>query len=109
MTTKRKKHRLTKYEREIEASMRRGEWVEGPPELRPLIEDAAGRALEAGGRKEARINIRLAPQTLDLVRSAAAKEGIPYQTLIASILHKAVTGQFVTRQQWQELLDQIKR
>lgn len=42
-------------------------------------------------RKAARINIRLAPADLDLLKDRAKAEGLPYQTLIASILHKYVT------------------
>jgi predicted DNA binding CopG/RHH family protein len=42
-------------------------------------------------RKAARINIRLVPADLDLLKARAKAEGLPYQTLIASILHKYVS------------------
>lgn len=42
--------------------------------------------------KDARINIRIASQDLDGIRLRAREEGIPYQTLISSILHKYVEG-----------------
>jgi len=38
--------------------------------------------------KEARINIRLSKTDLEQIKQKAAYEGLPYQTLIASILHK---------------------
>jgi len=42
-------------------------------------------------RKEAKINIRLTRHDVEGLRRIAVKEGLPYQTLIASILHKYVT------------------
>jgi predicted DNA binding CopG/RHH family protein len=44
-------------------------------------------------RKDARINIRLPSKDLRGLQKKALAEGIPYQTLIASILHKYVEGQ----------------
>lgn len=43
-------------------------------------------------RKDARINIRLHSKDLRGLQKKALAEGIPYQTLIASILHKYVEG-----------------
>lgn len=43
-------------------------------------------------RKDARINIRLSTKDLRGLQKRALAEGIPYQTLIASILHKYVEG-----------------
>ena len=43
-------------------------------------------------RKEARINIRISNGDLERLKQKAAHEGLPYQTLIASILHKYVAG-----------------
>lgn len=42
-------------------------------------------------RKEAKINIRLTRHDVEGLRQIAMREGLPYQTLIASILHKYVT------------------
>ena len=47
---------------------------------------------EAMFRKDARINIRLPSKDLRGLQKKALSEGIPYQTLIASILHKYVEG-----------------
>jgi len=47
---------------------------------------------EAMFRKDARINIRLPSKDLRGLQKKALAEGIPYQTLIASILHKYVEG-----------------
>lgn len=39
-------------------------------------------------RKDARISIRLSSADLRAVKRIAADEGLPYQTLIASVIHK---------------------
>jgi len=42
-------------------------------------------------RKNARINIRLSTADLEMLKRRAAEEGLPYQSLITSILHKYVS------------------
>ena len=48
---------------------------------------------EATYKKDARINIRLSSRDLRALQAKAMKEGIPYQTLVSSVLHKYVDGQ----------------
>lgn len=43
--------------------------------------------------KDKRVNIRLSSGDLSDIQIKALEEGVPYQTLIASVLHKYVTGQ----------------
>jgi predicted DNA binding CopG/RHH family protein len=43
-------------------------------------------------RKDARVNIRLSTADLEMLKRRAAEEGLPYQSLIASVLHKYVSG-----------------
>lgn len=43
-------------------------------------------------RKNRKINIRISENDLSALQRKAAREGIPYQTLIGSILHKYVSG-----------------
>ncbi len=43
-------------------------------------------------QKDARINIRLSSNDLSSIKQIAAYEGLPYQTLISSILHKYAAG-----------------
>jgi predicted DNA binding CopG/RHH family protein len=43
-------------------------------------------------QKDKRINIRISARDPEKIQKRAAKEGIPYQTLISSTLHKLVTG-----------------
>ena len=49
-------------------------------------------AARATALKDRRVNIRLSSVDLNDIQVRALEEGIPYQTLIASVLHKYVTG-----------------
>ena len=48
-------------------------------------------------RNDRRVNIRLAGRVLEAIQKRAMSEGIPYQTLIASILHKYAAGRLVDK------------
>lgn len=48
-------------------------------------------------RKDKKINIRLSQHDVEGLRRIAIKEGLPYQTLISSVLHKYVTSHLRTR------------
>ena len=52
-------------------------------------------AARATAIKDKRVNIRLSSGDLNDIQVKAMEEGIPYQTLIASVLHKYVTGRIV--------------
>ena len=47
---------------------------------------------ESTFKKDARINIRIASRDLRALQKRALAEGIPYQTLISSVLHKYAEG-----------------
>ena len=57
-------------------------------EERRRLEEAARNVLQ----KDRRINIRISSRDLERIKKRAVKEGMPYQTLIASTIHKFVTG-----------------
>ena len=46
-------------------------------------------------KKDRRVNIRISTKDLEMLQKRAMEEGLPYQTLMASILHKFVTGRLV--------------
>lgn len=52
---------------------------------------------EATFKKDARINICLSSRDLRALQAKALQEGIPYQTLVSSVLHKYVDGQFIDK------------
>lgn len=77
------------YELEILASYEKGELksVATKAELAKFKSAARATAL-----KDKRVNIRLSSGDLKDIQAKALEEGMPYQTLIASVLHKYVTG-----------------
>jgi predicted DNA binding CopG/RHH family protein len=48
-------------------------------------------------KKDRRVNIRISSKDLEALQKRALEEGLPYQTLIASVLHKFVSGRLVER------------
>ncbi len=60
--------------------------------MTPARKMAAQAAAEESLKKDKRINIRISSRDLVALQRRAAKEGIPYQTLVSSVLHKFVSG-----------------
>ncbi len=87
------KTKEAKYEEDILTSFEKGEW-QSVPNLKDEIARYAASAA-ATLTKDKRINIRLSSRDLEDVQTRAAEEGMPYQTLIASVLHKYVNGRLV--------------
>ena len=52
---------------------------------------------DATFKKDARINIRLSSRDLRSLQTRALREGMPYQTLVSSVLHKFIDGQLVDK------------
>ena len=79
----------------LSESYDRCEWrsVKGLRRQRQRMTTAARRTL----RKSARMNIRISQADLEGLQAKAVQEGLPYQTLVASVLHKYVSGQLATR------------
>ena len=55
------------------------------------------RAARAFVERESKMNIRIAPEELAQIKAKAEEEGLKYQTLVKSVLHKYVTGQLVEK------------
>ena len=87
---------LDEEERDLEDALKRIDIKKIP---RPSAERQ--KELKAAARQymraEAKMNIRIDPRELQQIRERAAREGLKYQTLVKSILHKYVTGQLVER------------
>jgi predicted DNA binding CopG/RHH family protein len=88
--------KLNKKESEILESVERGEWkrVAGFKKEKSRYEEYAQATL----RKDKRVNIRMAERDLVHLQKRALEEGLPYQTLISSILHKYINGRLVDRE-----------
>ena len=82
--------KLDEEELNILRDFERGEFesIRNFNEEKQKLEEAARNTLQ----KDKRINIRISSRDLERIRKRAAKEGIPYQTLISSTLHKLVSG-----------------
>jgi predicted DNA binding CopG/RHH family protein len=78
--------KLDKEETAILASFDRSEWKRSKVSktLVKQAQKASGEFL----KKDARINIRISSTDLDRIKQIAVREGLSYQTLITSILHK---------------------
>ncbi len=78
------------YEKELITSLEKNEWqsVEQAKILRDQIQENAKAELH----KRTRINLRLPDKDLEAIKLKALEEGLPYQTLIVSVLHKYVNG-----------------
>ena len=84
--TKEKNLNLDTYEQEILDLYENGELQPQQPSAN--YQQIATTTL----RKNRKINIRLTENDLTAIQRRAAREGIPYQTLIGSVLHKYVNG-----------------
>jgi len=89
-----KKIVLDDYEKDLEANLDKSEPLSGDEreEAERLLKVAAENYY-----KNKRISIRIFDKDLERLRVIANREGLPYQTLITSVLHKFVTGQLVHR------------
>ena len=77
------------YEREILNAFEKGKLKSVATKAELSKFRAAARATAI---KDRRVNIRLSSGDLSDIQAKALEEGIPYQTLIASVLHKYVSG-----------------
>jgi predicted DNA binding CopG/RHH family protein len=76
-------------EKDLITAYEKGEFR--PVEDQHRAKQAAVQAARRYLRKDARVNIRLSSADLEMLKRRAAEEGLPYQTLIASVLHKYVS------------------
>ena len=77
-------------EKELLESVERGEWKSAGGGKRERARFS--RYAKATFRKDRRLNIRLSSKDLEAIQKRALAEGLPYQTLIASLLHKYAAG-----------------
>jgi predicted DNA binding CopG/RHH family protein len=87
-------NKLNKEEREILESYEKDEWVSISKSTNIEKYKAAAKATF---KKDKRVNIRISELDLELLQERALIEGLPYQTLMSSVLHKYVTGRFAEK------------
>jgi len=86
-----KKIMLSKEERQLEKEIESGDW-KAVPNLAEEIKKYQKYASNTLNKNK-KINIRITDWDYEKIKIKAVSEGLPYQTLISSIIHKYVTGQ----------------
>lgn len=86
---------LNSEERDILEKFERGE-------LRPAsnVEHEIKQARQAARNtfnKTRRVNLRVTERDFSLAHARAREEGIPYQTLLSSVIHKYLSGRLVEK------------
>ena len=91
------KNKLTKVEKRISNDIAAGKYHSLPESKIAKYKQMAKVDIERRKevRKEERINVRLTEETLVSLKDRAEEEGIPYQTLVTSVLHKYLSGKLV--------------
>ena len=77
-------------DKEYSESLENGEWKLAKNQKSLLLElqETAANTMA----KDQRMNIRIGKRDLEGIKAKALEEGMPYQTLVASIIHKYVNG-----------------
>jgi predicted DNA binding CopG/RHH family protein len=90
-----KKYKLDKEELEIEKALEKGEYKS----VKNLEKEKARfqKLAKAHGNKNKRVNIRMTEWDYEKAQEKALMEGLPYQTLLSSVLHKYLSGQLIER------------
>lgn len=85
-----KKIEIDQHEDDILTDFDKGKFrsVDNIDEETQLAKEAAKNYL----KRDSRINIRISKADLNMIRRIAVQEGLPYQTLLASVIHKFATG-----------------
>jgi len=85
--------KLDPYEQEIEDGINRGDYQEIPLSKKEREEfvDAAAYTLQRM-KKDRRVNIRVKNADLNAIQQKALANGLPYQTLISTLLHHFAQG-----------------
>jgi len=89
------KIKLDKDEQEVLDSFERGEWksVRNVKSEKTKHQSYARKTL----KKDKRVNIRISSKDLEEIQTLAVENGIPYQTLISSVLRRYVSGRLTDK------------
>lgn len=82
--------KMNEFEKEILGAYQKGELISTKPSVQEKEDFKV--AAQATFIKDRRVNIRLSSPDLMDIQARALEDGIPYQTFIASVLHKYVSG-----------------
>lgn len=85
--------KLDEFEKDILDAYEKGDLISTKPSKKEKGKYKA--SAQATFLKDRRVNIRLSSPDLMDIQARALEDGVPYQTLIASVLHKYVSGRLV--------------
>ncbi|AEF86811.1 CopG domain protein DNA-binding domain protein [Treponema primitia ZAS-2] len=87
---------LDDEEKDLAKSIANDEWqsIGNLDQMKRLLQEAARTTMT----KDQRMNIRLTKKDLDGIKTRALAEGMPYQTLVSSIIHKYISGQLTEKE-----------
>jgi predicted DNA binding CopG/RHH family protein len=87
--------KLRKEENDLLKSYERDEWrsKKNVAQRKEQLREIARNTM----KKDRRVNIRISERDLKEIQRKAVHEGLPYQTLISSVLHKFVNGNLIQR------------
>ena len=86
---------LNAEERDILGRFERGELRSATGADREI--EAARRAARSTFNKTRRVNLRVTERDFEIAHSRAREEGIPYQTLLSSVIHKYLSGRLAEK------------
>jgi len=88
---------LDEEEKDMKEALNRGEWRS----VRNVKEEIGKHRQYARNTllKDKRVNIRISSADLEALQTKAVEDGLPYQTFIASVLHKFAAGRSLVKQQ----------
>lgn len=93
--------RLTEEEQEIEDSVE--QWVPATEETRERL-----RTIVERSKKTEAISLRMTRFDLSRIKELAAEQGLPYQTLINTLVHKYVTNQILEKREVLKTLQAVR-
>ncbi len=94
---KRQKKAVDREEMALLASVERGEWKSVKNVAQEIRR--AKRYAQNTIAKTGRMNIRISPKDLYGLKVKALAEGMPYQSLVSSVIHKYLSGRLIEREQ----------
>ena len=89
------KYKLDDEERDILEKFELGE-LPSVPDVKQEME-AARKSARATFNKTRRVNLRMTERDFSLAHARAREEGLPYQTLLSSVIHKYLTGRLTEK------------
>lgn len=90
---------LDKFEQDIEDNLNASKRLSAKDKAHEISKlKAAAKEHVQKRNKEKRISIRVFASDLERIKEIAEEEGLPYQTLVTSVLHKFSTGRLISKE-----------